>query len=266
MRERSESERGKVLWMTKHIIAELRTLSLLLSHMTHLRPLIGSYHGIGRGINSTAGAKTEFDGPSRESGTYWIHVVSAPLTMEIGINRGMDPMEARARSDMDGTSSRPRPSIRSITIQPVYGICMQWNSRCNIVLSVQNESLMIVSVRQDIWFPVSYFCRFTMLLCRDWFTNSIHGLWQVYLISFFVWSTPFSPLPPPLISFLFFFFFPPFLEVVISVVIQYCEGRMNVLGPSQVDHIIYVNRLRPYVTFSSSWGDRAIGAYGSSHW
>ena len=43
--------------------------SLLLSHMTHLRPLIGSYHGIGRGINSTAGAKTEFDGPSRESGT-----------------------------------------------------------------------------------------------------------------------------------------------------------------------------------------------------
>ena len=56
---------------------------------------------------------------------------------------------------------------------------------------------------------------------------------------------------PHFFSFLFFFF-PPFLEVVISVVIQYCEGRMNVLGPSQVDHIIYVNRLRPYVTFSSS--------------
>ena len=44
--------------------------SLLLSHMTHLRPLIPTaHHGTGRGINSTAGAKTEFDGPSRESGT-----------------------------------------------------------------------------------------------------------------------------------------------------------------------------------------------------
>ena len=42
----------------------------LLSHMTHLRPLIPTaHHGTGRGINSTAGAKTEFDGPSREYGT-----------------------------------------------------------------------------------------------------------------------------------------------------------------------------------------------------
>ena len=42
----------------------------LLSHITHLQPLIPTaHHGTGRGINSTAGAKTEFDGPSRESGT-----------------------------------------------------------------------------------------------------------------------------------------------------------------------------------------------------
>ena len=33
---------------------------------------------------------------------------------------------------------------------------MRWNSRCNIVLSVQNELLMIVSMSQSIWFPVSF--------------------------------------------------------------------------------------------------------------
>ena len=185
----------------------------LLSHITHLQPLIPTaHHGTGRGINSTAGAKTEFDGPSRESGTYWIHVVSAPLTMEIGINRGMDPMEARARSDMDGTSSRPRPSIRSITIQPVYGICMQWNSRCNIVLSVQNELLMIVSMRQNIWFPVSFAgssCYYvvigspTLPMASDrfmWFPslNGPHFLSTIFFphfFFFFLWGGHFCGYP-----------------------------------------------------------------------
>ena len=59
-----------------------------LSYMTHLRPLIATtlIMGKDRGINGTAGIKTKFDGPSRESGTESIGV-SAAHQWKLGVGR-----------------------------------------------------------------------------------------------------------------------------------------------------------------------------------
>ena len=48
--------------------------------------------------------------------------LSAPLTVEIGINRGMGPMEAGARSDMDGTSSGPH----QVSDQTQFNLFMEY--------------------------------------------------------------------------------------------------------------------------------------------
>ena len=85
-----------------------------LSYMTHLRPLIATtlIMGKDRGINGTAGIKTKFDGPSRESGTE-----SMVYLRHTNGNW--------AWGDVDGTSSGGPTNDLSITIQPDYRICAQ---------------------------------------------------------------------------------------------------------------------------------------------
>ena len=76
-----------------------------LSYMTHLRPLIATtlIMGKNRGINGTAGIKTKFDGPSRESGTesmVYLRHTNGHWAWLNGPNGSI-----RAWGDVDGTSS-----------------------------------------------------------------------------------------------------------------------------------------------------------------
>ena len=128
------------------------------------------------------------------------------------------------------------PSLWSNTIQPVYGICMRWNSRCNIVLSVQNELLMIVSMRQDIWF-LSLLQVY--LVTMPWLVHQLCPWPVTGICDFLPWMVQtFSPLSSPL-TFFFFFFLSfsrgSFLWLSITWRAHKCAWFIS-------DYIIYVNR------------------------
>ena len=72
-----------------------------LSYMTHLRPLIATtlIMGKDRGINGTAGIKTKFDGPSRESGTEsMVYLRHPPMEIGRGAMWTAHPVEVRPMS------------------------------------------------------------------------------------------------------------------------------------------------------------------------
>ena len=101
------------------------------------------------GVNGTAGIKTKFDGLSRNSG-YCIHGVFVALTKG-NWRDWMDPKDQAGCGEMR-TAYPVGPTKCPNNHHPCYGICIQRNSRCNFVLSVQNELLMAINP-----FPFSFF-------------------------------------------------------------------------------------------------------------
>ena len=112
-------------------------------------------------------------------------------------------MEAGARSDMDSTSSGPH----QVPDQTQFNLFMEYacDGIADVTLYFQFKMNCSWLSQWDRISGFCHFCRFTLLLCRGWFTNSVHGLWQVYVISFLEWSA--LSLHYPLPSLFFFFFF-----------------------------------------------------------
>ena len=100
--------------------------------------------GKGGGVNGTAGIKTKFDGLSRNSG-YCIHGVFVALT-----NGNWAWLNGPKGSSRVWYPVGPTKCPNNH--HPCYGICIRRNSRCNFVLSVQNELLMAINP-----FPFSFF-------------------------------------------------------------------------------------------------------------
>ena len=111
-------------------------------------------------------------------------------------------MEAGARSDMDSTSSGPH----QVPDQTQFNLFMEYacDGIADVILYFQFKMNCSWLSQWDRISGFCHFCRFTLLLCRGWFTNSIHGLWQVYVISFLEWSALSLHYPLPSL-----FFFPP---------------------------------------------------------
>lgn len=98
--------------------------------------------GKGGGVNGTAGIKTKFDGLSRNS-VFFIHGVLWHSPMGIGRD-WMDPKDQAGCGEIR-TAHPVGPTKCPNNHHPCYGICIRRNSRCNFVLSVQNELLMAIN-------------------------------------------------------------------------------------------------------------------------
>ena len=92
--------------------------------------------GKDRGINGTAGIKTKFDGPSRESGTE-----SMVYLRHTNGNW--------AWGDVDGTSSGGPTNVLSITIQPDYRICAQQDVTPYFQLKMKRSWLVDILYRNS---------------------------------------------------------------------------------------------------------------------